>query len=104
MAVTLLHFLYVASQIMQLAEINEPIAITAQWENFNPSYLHRLKNTSTRPGIVSVWTERSLPIAFTVADLSDPSSIARAIIGRLFNAFGEDENPHFDSNGKFIKQ
>jgi hypothetical protein len=104
MAVTLLHFLHVASHVMQLAEINEPIAVVAQWENFNPSYLHKWKDTTKYPAEPPVWTEQSLPIEFTVADLSDPTGVARAIIGRLFNAFGYDDNTHFDSNGQFKKQ
>jgi schlafen family protein len=71
MAVTLLHFLDIASHIMQFAEINEPIAITAQWENFSPSYLHTWKNTTSVPADPPIWTDQSLPIELTVADLSD---------------------------------
>ncbi len=102
-SVTLLHFLDVAKHLMQLAEINEPIAITAHWENFSPSFLHSWKDTTSWPSEVFVWNEQHLSIELTVADLSSPGSSAGAIIDRLFNAFGHEHNSHFSGDGQFIR-
>ncbi len=108
MTVTLLHFLEVAKQIMQLGEVSEPITITAHWENFNPSYLHRWESRQiplhAQHGSISFWREHRLSIEFTASELSDTNNLARSVIDRLFNAFGYDHNPHFDADGNFVRQ
>jgi len=105
MTVTLLHFLEVARQIMQLGEVSEPLTITAHWENFNPSYLHPWEKKTIPFHIkdrgIFLWRERRLSIEFTASELSDTNNLARSVIDRLFNAFGYDENPHFDADGNF---
>jgi len=106
--VTLLNFLEVARQIMQLGEVSEPITITAHWENFNPSYLHRWKSPQipfhAKDSGISIWRESELSIEFTASELSDVNSLARSVIDRLFNTFGYDDNPHFDADGNFVRQ
>ena len=106
--VTLLNFLEVARQIMQLGEVSEPITITAHWENFNPSYLHRWKSPQipfhAKDSGISIWRESELSIEFTASELSDVNSLARSVIDRLFNTFGYDHNPHFDADGNFVRQ
>jgi len=106
MAVTLLHFLEIAKQVMHLAEVSEPIAITGHWENFNPSYLYRWRRqqdalllSSNQPFI---WHQASLDLELVVPDLSDPSGSARLIINRLFNTFGYEDNPYFGAEGQFL--
>ena len=104
MAVIVLHFLRIAKDLMQLAEVNEPIAVTAYWEYFNPSYMPHPRGGTSWPGELFIWKEDSLTINLTVTDLSDPNAAARAIIDRLVNAYGYEDNPHFDSNGQFVKK
>jgi hypothetical protein len=93
--VTLLNFLEVARQIMQLGEVSEPIAITAHWENFNPSCLDNS---------IPLRDEQELSIEFTASELSDVNGLARSVIDRLFNTFGYDHNPYFDADGNFVTQ
>jgi hypothetical protein len=100
--VTFLHFLKVAKQILQLAQVSEPVALTVHFENIASSFLWwRRRPFPSRP---FVWYEPTLTIEFTVTKLSEPDIIARSVIDRLFNAFGYESNPHFDPDGNFVKQ
>lgn len=101
--VTVLHFLKVARQIMQFGEVAEPIAITLHLENFNPSYLHRWGKRTPFLDEIFFWQEDALTIDFTASDLIETHNLSRFIVDRLFNAFGYDDNPHFDAEGNFVK-
>jgi hypothetical protein len=103
-AVTLLHFLGVASRVMLLGEIAEPISITLFLNNINHSYLHHSKGQPSSLDGLYIWEDNNLTIDIMVNDLMDPIYIARIMIDRLFNAFGYRDNLHFDEDNKFIRR
>ena len=98
-SVLLINFLEVAKRIFASSEINEPIAVTAHWQNCKPSYLQW--GDIDFPDEVFHWSEPSLTISLTVSDLDNPNAVAKDFVDRLFNAYRQEGNPHFDNAGNF---
>ena len=104
-AIYLIQFLKVANKIQKLAEISEPITVILHFQNIKRSFL--LRPETPYPFMAKdsyVWQKENLSIEITVSELSEYSKIAHTIINRLFNAFGYEDNPLFDSDGKFFKK
>jgi len=102
-SVLLIHFLEVANSLFSLAQITEPIAVTLFLHNIAPSFLHVWEDSTYRPREALLWQETSLNLELTTSDLSQPQATARAIVDRLFNAFGYERSHLFTPEGTFIK-
>ncbi|MCL4396287.1 MAG: ATP-binding protein [Chloroflexi bacterium] len=105
----LVQFLQVGRSIFELGEVDVPIVVTLHLQNVAHSLLVWWKSREERVMLerseqIRYWEEKFLSISMTARDLNDLDDAARRIIDRLFNAFGRDENPHFDNDGHFIRR
>lgn len=105
-AATLLHFLETAKQVMIVGEVYEPVAVTVHLDNISPSYLlNRSLEFMDKMDIAQgkhIWREQSLTVSQVVSELTDREKIAQPIVEKIFNAFGYENNPFFDHEGKFV--
>jgi hypothetical protein len=101
-AVTLLHFLKITSQVYKIAEIADPISICLFLGNADPSYI--LYHPKHRHYLDDpyIWKDKNLLIDTTINDIDKSNSIASNILDRLFNAYGYDKNRHFSDAKEFI--
>lgn len=101
----LLDFLSTAREIVTVAEVGEPIAITMYWHNIAVSYLHQwgLQSRVRNWGGIFLWSPNNMSIQVTVNELTRPDTPAQHLIERLFNAFGCENNPHFKEGETFVE-
>ena len=101
--IALLQLLKTAHLVYQSAEISDPVQVSLHLLNIAGAHLdrwtypHRMAGVYRRP-------EKALSIDMVVGELTPPSHPARLVVDRLFNAFGYNDNPHFDSEGDFLKR
>lgn len=101
--VWLMQFLELAGAVRSAGEISEPYQIGLYFKNIGPAYLFRWKKRPVWMNGPFVWRDADLRISATATDLAKAPLITKTLIDRLFNAFGYDDNPHFDDSASFVK-
>ena len=102
-AVSVLHFLLIAQQTYKISEISDPIALNLTLGNAAPSYIHPYSRNYHLPDDSFIWQDELLSIDMTISELDNTNGIASDLMDRFFNAYGYEQNLHFNDKKELLR-
>jgi hypothetical protein len=103
-SVTVLHFLNVAKQLYDLAELPDPLVISLVLGNVGPSFLYPWSRRPTFMDNIFIWKDKNLHVDISASSIENPAELTSQLLDRLFNAYGYEQNTHFDQGFQLKRQ